>query len=86
MALEISLIKMILMPFLAWAVMLVVPAGDMAKKIFLIATALPAAVVVPMMVERFGYGEKLSSDIVLLTTLISVVELPACVWLANWLY
>ena len=86
MALEISLIKMILMPFLAWAVMLVVPAGDMAKKIFLIATALPAAVVVPMMVERFGYGEKLSSDIVLLTTLISVVELPVCVWLANWLY
>lgn len=85
-ALELSIVKMLAMPFLAWAVMLIVPAGDMAKSIFLVTAALPAAVVVPMMVEKYGYGEKMSSDIVLLTTLISVVELPACVWLAHFLY
>ena len=39
-----------------------------------------------MMVEKHGYGEKMSSDIVLLTTLISVLELPACVWLTHFLY
>lgn len=85
-ALEISIVKMLAMPFLAWAVMLIVPAGNMAKSIFLVTAALPAAVVVPMMVEKYGYGEKMSSDIVLLTTLISVVELPACVWLVDFLY
>lgn len=85
-ALEISIVKMLAMPFLAWAVMLVVPASDMAKSVFLVTAALPAAVVVPMMVEKYGYGEKMSSDIVLLTTLISVVELPACVWLTHFLY
>ena len=85
-ALELSIVKMLGMPFLAWAAMLIVPAGDMAKSIFLVTAALPAAVVVPMMVEKYGYGEKMSSDIVLLTTLISVVELPACVWLAHFLY
>ena len=85
-ALELSIVKMLAMPFLAWAVMLIVPAGDMAKSIFLVTAALPAAVVVPMMVEKYGYGEKMSSDIVLLTTLISVVELPACVWLTHFLY
>ena len=85
-ALELSIVKMLAMPFLAWAVMLIVPAGDMAKSIFLVTAAVPAAVVVPMMVEKYGYGEKMSSDIVLLTTLISVVELPACVWLAHFLY
>lgn len=85
-ALEISIVKMLAMPFLAWAVMLIVPAGDMAKSIFLVTAALPSAVVVPMMVEKYGYGEKMSSDIVLLTTLISVLELPACVWLTHFLY
>jgi len=63
--LEISIVKMILMPLLAWAIMLVVPAGSMAKSVFLLAAALPSAVVVPMMVEQSGYGEKMSSDIVL---------------------
>ena len=85
-ALELSIVKMLGMPFLAWAVMLIVPAGDMAKSIFLVTAALPSAVVVPMMVEKYGYGEKMSSDIVLLTTLISVLELPACVWLTHFLY
>lgn len=85
-ALEISLLKMIGMPLLAWAVMLVVPAGDMAKSVFLLAASLPAAVVVPMMVEQFGYGEKLSSDIVLWSTFISMLTMPACVWLAGILY
>ncbi|MBR4113972.1 MAG: AEC family transporter [Anaerotignum sp.] len=85
-ALEISLIKMIGMPLLAWAIMLVVPAGDMAKSAFLLAASLPAAVVVPMMVEQFGYGEKLSSDIVLWSTFISMLTMPACVWLAGILY
>lgn len=86
MALEISVVKMIFMPFLAWLVMLAVPAGSMAKSVFLVTAALPAAVVVPMMVEQYGYGEKMSSDIVILTTIISVVELPVCVWLTGFLY
>ncbi len=85
-ALELSIIKMLCLPAMAWGVMLFVPASGMAKSIFLLAATLPAAVVVPMMTERYGYGEKMSSDIVLLTTLISVVELPACAWLTGYLY
>lgn len=85
-ALELSIIKMLGMPLLAWAVLLFVPASNMAKSIFLLAATLPAAVVVPMMTEKYGYGEKMSSDIVLLTTLLSVIELPACVWLMGYLY
>ncbi len=85
-ALELSIIKMLGMPLLAWAVLLFVPVSNMAKSQFLLAATLPAAVVVPMMTEKYGYGEKMSSDIVLLTTLISVIELPACVWLMGYLY
>lgn len=85
-AMEISLFKMILMPLLAWAVMLVVPAGDTAKAVFLLAAALPAAVVVPMMVEQHGYGEKLSSDVVLWSTFLSMITMPVCVWLAGIFY
>ncbi len=85
-ALELSLFKMIFMPLLAWAAMLIVPAGGLAKSVFLLAAALPSAVVVPMMVEQSGYGEKLSSDIVLWTTFISMLTMPLCVGLAGILY
>ena len=77
----------VLIPLLlAILIMMVVPAGPMAKSAFLLAAALPAAVVVPMMVEQSGYGEKLSSDIVLWSTLISMVTMPVCVWIAGILY
>jgi predicted permease len=85
-AFELSVVKMIGLPLLAILIMLVVPAGSMAKSAFLLAAALPAAVVVPMMVEQYGYGEKLSSDIVLWSTLISMVTMPLCVWIAGILY
>lgn len=57
-ALEISIVKMLAMPFLAWAVMLIVPAGDMAKSIFLVTAALPSAVVVPMMGRKVWIWQK----------------------------
>ena len=85
-AFELSVVKMIGLPLLAILIMMVVPAGSMAKSAFLLAAALPAAVVVPMMVEQSGYGEKLSSDIVLWSTLISMVTMPVCVWIAGILY
>ncbi len=85
-ALEFSVIKMILMPLLAILLMHFVPAGTMAKSIFLLSVALPSAIVVPMMVEQYGYGEKLSSDIVLWTTFISMLTMPLCVWIAGILY
>lgn len=85
-ALEYSIIKMILMPALTVVALFFVPAGTMIKSVFLLSMALPSAIVVPMMVEQYGYGEKLSSDIVLWTTFISMITMPACVWIAGILY
>ena len=86
MALEFSIIKMILMPALAAVVLLFVPAEPLVKSVFLLSMALPSAIVVPMMVEQYGYGEKMSSDIVLWTTFLSMLTMPACVWIAGILY
>ena len=85
-AFEISIIKMIGLPLMAILIMMVVPAGAEAKSAFLLAAALPSAVVVPMIVEQYGYGEKLSSDIVLWSTFISMVTMPLCVWVSSILY
>ena len=60
--------------------------NDRILKVFLLSMALPSAIVVPMMVEQYGYGEKLSSDIVLWTTFISMLTMPLCVWIAGILY
>lgn len=40
----------------------------------------------PMMVGRYGYGDKMSSDIVLWTTVLSMATLPLSVLLAAKLY
>ena len=85
-ALEFSIIKMILMPAVTAVILLFVPAGELIKAVFLLSMALPSAIVVPMMVEQYGYGEKLSSDIVLWTTFISMLTMPLCVWAAGILY
>lgn len=86
LALEISLVKMLAMPALAMLFLAFIPADGLAKSVFLLSISMPAAVVVPMMVGRYGTGEKMSSDIVLWTTLISMVTLPLSVWLAKGLY
>ena len=85
-ALELSVVKMFLMPALAAVALLFVPAGPIVKSVFLLSMALPAAIVVPMMVEQYGYGEKMSSDIVLWTTFLSMLTMPLCVWIAGILY
>lgn len=86
LALEISLVKMILMPALAILAMYFIPADGLTKSVFLLSICMPSAVVVPMMVGKYGYGEKLSSDIVLWTTFISMLTIPLSVTLANFLY
>lgn len=86
LALEISLVKMILMPALAILILFLVPASSLAKSVFLLSICMPSAVVVPMMVGQYGYGEKLSSDIVLWTTFISMLTIPLSVGLSHLLY
>lgn len=86
-ALEFSILKMILMPALAAVILLLLPEGlEIVQAVFLLSVALPSAIVVPMMVEQYGYGEKMSSDIVLWTTFISMLTMPLCVWIAGILY
>ena len=86
LALEFSVVKMVVMPALAAVILLFVPAEPLVKAVFLLSMALPSAIVVPMMVEQYGYGEKMSSDIVLWTTFISMLTMPFCVWAAGILY
>ena len=86
MALEISVVKMIGMPALAILAMLFIPADGLAQSVFLLSVCMPSAAVVPMMVGRYGYGDKMSSDIVLWTTVLSMATLPLSVLLAAKLY
>lgn len=86
MALEISVVKMIGMPALAILAMLFIPADGLAKSVFLLSVCMPSAAVVPMMVGRYGYGDKMSSDIVLWTTVLSMATLPLSVLLVAKLY
>lgn len=86
LALEVSFVKMILMPVLGILVLHFVPMEPMAKSIFLLSMSMPAAIVVPMMVAQYGEGEEVSSKIVIWTTILSMAVIPLSVALAGVLY
>lgn len=78
-----SVIKMIVVPFLAFCLMFILPVEPIVKAVFFMAMAMPAAAVVPMVVGRYGVGVQMSSKIVLMTTVLSMITLPICVWITQ---
>lgn len=78
-ALEASLIKMIIMPILAFAFIYFIPLQPMVKCVYFLSLALPSAAIVPMVVGRYGVGVEESSKMVMLTTVFSMATLPVCI-------
>ncbi len=85
-AMEVSLVKMLLFPVLTGVVLYFLPIDALIKSVFLISMALPCAAIMPMLVEQYGTGTEMASDVTLLTTLISMATLPLCIWLTGILY
>ncbi len=84
--LEASLIKMILMPIMAFAFIYFIPVQPIVKTVFFVGMALPSAAIVPMVVGRYGVGVEVSSKMVMLTTAFSMGTLPICVAVSHiWL-
>lgn len=84
--LEASLIKMILMPIMAFVFIYFIPVQPIVKTVFFVGMALPSAAIVPMIVGRYGVGVEISSKMVMLTTAFSMATLPVCVAISHiWL-
>ena len=82
-SLEASVVKMILMPILAFIFVYFIPVHSLVKIVYFIAMALPSAAIVPMIVGRYGVGVEVSSKMVMLTTAFSMVTVPVCVAISH---
>ena len=80
-----SLLRVAVIPAATLVVLFILPLDTMVKAIFFVNAGMPSAAVVPMMVGKYGKGEGTSSKIVLLSTVLSLITLPLCVTIANWM-
>ena len=74
-------IKQFAMPLLAFTVLYFLPIGQDIKQTFFITTACPVASVVLNFAEIIGEGQKESANLVLFSTILSIVTLPIMMFL-----
>lgn len=86
LAIEISVAKMLLFPLLTGITLYFLPVDSLIKSVFLISMAMPCAAIMPMLVEEYGTGAEMASDVTLLTTMLSMATLPLCIWLTEILF
>ena len=79
------LVKQMLMPFVAFLMMLALPLDGMVEKTFFVISACPVASVVLNYSELVGQGQKEAANTVLLGTMGSVITLPVMALLINFI-
>lgn len=77
--LEASAIKVTALPVMSFVLIYFLPIDPLVKAVYFIATALPAAAIVPMIIGRYGAGVEISSKMVLVTTVLSMGVIPICI-------
>lgn len=69
-------IKLIVLPLITFTVMLALPLSDEIKVATFILSCCPSATVVLNLSEMFGSGQKVSANIILLSTICCIVTIP----------
>ena len=72
----LSLLKLVLIPILIWAIVRMLPIPDMVGRMTVVMWSLPVATNCTMLSTQYGGDEAMSSKGVLITTLLSVVTIP----------
>lgn len=81
----VCLVKLIVIPAVMLLILMVLPVSSDVATTILIATACPAAATGTMMAIRYGRNYTYSSEIFALSTLLSLVTIPAVVFAAELL-
>ncbi len=85
-ALEIAFLRMLLFPIVTAALVFFLPIDPLIRVVCMVSMACPCAAIMPMVVEQYGEcGKEKASDIVLLTTVLSMGVLPVFVALSEFL-
>ena len=78
--LEPVISKLFIVPAMATVILWFLPLEPMAKMVLILANLLPSAAIVPLLCEQYGKDKRLASEIVVVSTLISMVSIPFGMW------
>jgi len=77
-----ALVRLVIFPLMAWAVLLLLPAVDLAVRgVFLVIMAMPAPAVSSIAAEQYGGDRELAARTVFFTSLLCVISIPLVVTL-----
>lgn len=85
-AIEASIVKLILLPLLTVGMVYFLPVPDMTKCILVLGISFPTAATVSMLAEQEGCGAGTASKILFLSTVISIGTIPLVINLINILF
>jgi predicted permease len=80
-----SFIRLIFIPLLVAAAMLVLRQDAMITGVAVLLSGMPAAVTTPIMADKYGGDKELASKIIFLSTMLSIFTAPALAWLVTFL-
>ncbi len=75
-----SLFKLFVHPALVWAAFLVWPVSLLLRNAVVLVSAMPAAVNTYIIAQKMGMDSDYAGDVVALSTVLSIVTLPAWIW------
>lgn len=76
---EATFHKLIFLPFLTWALVVLLPVDPLIKAILILACCFPAAATISMLAEQEGEDQTIASKILFLSTLVSSVTIPLAI-------
>lgn len=83
LVLESGLVRCSLLPLITYFILLFTNIPSLMSKIIFLATMLPTAAIIPVIVSQYGQGEEESTKFVLFSTLLSLATMPLGVYLAS---
>ncbi|HZK61735.1 MAG TPA: AEC family transporter [Anaerovoracaceae bacterium] len=79
--LEISFLRLVLMPILSWVVLSLFPVSQLILKVGVIFMALPSAATLSLVSIQYKNNSELAAQVVFTTTLFSIATLPLAIML-----
>lgn len=78
--LEAALNKLLVAPVITLAIVWLMPLEPLVKTILVFCNAIPVATTVPIFSEQYDRNKKMASEILFVTTLLSMASIPLVIW------
>ena len=78
--LEPMLNKLFILPLLTAAIVWFLPLAPIVKTILILVNLLPTGTVIPVLCEQYGRDKETASEILVISTLLSMVTIPLAIW------